>query len=234
MANDSSKSNWIEPPARPERGSGCFAKGCLLLLVLLLVVFAVATYQVVFRGSKPAKLPVQELPPEHLHEVQQRVDQFESMPPAATPTQAAPTATPVTQTETPTPTIPSESNSGRQLTLTATEINGLISANPKSRGHAFVSLSGNTATVEVSVPANKVPGFPQGGFVNGTFRITTDGPTPISALQVSKVEANGVPFPSGILSMSVNGRSILSYALEQSAAHNVSTAEIRDGKVILR
>jgi len=47
------------------------------------------------------------------------------------------------------------------------------------------------------------------------------------------VEANGVPFPSGILSMSVNGRSVLSYALEQSAEHNVSTAEIRDGKVIL-
>jgi hypothetical protein len=88
--------------------------------------------------------------------------------------------------------------------------------------------------VEVSIPANKVPGFPQGGFVNGTFRITTDGPTPISALQVSKVEANGVPFPSGILTTSVNGRSALSYALEQAAAHNVSTAEIRDGRVILR
>jgi hypothetical protein len=150
-----------------------------------------------------------------------------------------PTQTPTPQaaeqpaTEAPTPT-PNEASPGRQLILSASEINGLISANPKSRGHAFVSLSGNTATVEVSVPANKVPGFRQGGFVNGTFRITTDGPTPISALQVSKVEANGIPFPSGILTTSVNGRSVLSYALEQATAHNVSTAEIRDGKVILR
>ena len=48
----------------------------------------------------------------------------------------------------------------RQLVLTADEINGLISANRKSRGHAYVSLSGNTAHVQISISSEKVPGFP--------------------------------------------------------------------------
>jgi len=234
MPTDSTKPNWIEPPPPSERGTGCFTKGCLLLLVVAVLLCAVLTYQVIFRGSKRANLPVKELPQQQLQDVQQRIDQFEATPPEPIPTQTpvATQAAPEEQTQAPTPA--NEANSARQLILSTSEINGLISANPKSRGHAYVSLSGNTATVEISVPANKVPGFPQGGYVNGTFRITTDGPTPISALQVSKVEANGVPFPSGILSMSVNGRSVLSYALEQSAAHNVSSAEIRDGKIILQ
>jgi len=128
--------------------------------------------------------------------------------------------------------VPATPAPERQLVLTADEINGLISANGKSRGHAYVSLSGNTAHVQVSISSDKVPGFPP-GYLNGSFTITTNGPTPISALQVSKIQANGLPVPSGVLSMSYRGRSFLSYAMEAAAPYNVSTAEIRDGAVIL-
>ena len=38
--------------------------------------------------------------------------------------------------------------------------------------------------------------------------------------------------PSGALSMSYRGHSILSYAMDAAAPYNVSTAEIRDGAVI--
>jgi hypothetical protein len=134
----------------------------------------------------------------------------------------------VDETPTPVPEAP-----GRQLVVTAGEINALISANKKSRGHAYVTLSGNTATVQISIPSEKVPGLPP-GYLNGNFTITTAGPTPITALRVSKIEANGWPVPSGVLSMSYRGRSIMSYALEQIAPYNVSTAEVRDGRVILR
>ncbi len=134
--------------------------------------------------------------------------------------------------ETPTP-APGPATPERQLVVTAGEINGLIAANKKSRGHAYVTLSGNTATVQISIPTDKVPGLPR-GYLNGSFNITTDGPTPLTALKVSKIEANGYSVPSGVLSMSYRGRSFMGYALEAVAPYKVSTVEVQDGRVIAR
>ena len=195
----------------------------------MFLLFGVASYLLYSGGSKPAAMPVAELPPAELASVQQRVDQFEAMP-AAPPPSPIPTV-PAAPDETPTA-APATPAPERQLVLTADEINGLISANRKSRGHAYVSLSGNTAHVQISISSEKVPGFPP-GYLNGSFTITTNGPTPISALQVSKIQANGLPLPSGVFSMSYRGRPILSYAMDAAAPYNVSTAEIRDGAVIL-
>ena len=197
----------------------------------MFLLFGVASYLFYSRGSKAVPLPVEELPPTELANVQQRVDEFAALPPAPPPS-PIPTA-PAAPAETPTPAVvPATPAPERQLILTADEINGLISANKKSRGHAHVSLSGNTAHVQISIPSEKVPGFPR-GYLNGSFTITTNGPTPISALQVSKIQANGLPVPSGVLSMSYRGRPILSYAMDAAAPYNVSTAEIRDGAIIL-
>ena len=233
MPTDSSKPNWIEPPPPKPAASGCFTKGCLVLVVcagVAFLIFGVASYLVYSGGSKPTKLPVEEIPRAELADVKQRVDQFQALPPAPAP---APTAAPAAAVPDVTPTAPPlTSTPERQLVLTADEINGLISANRKSRGHAYVSLSGNTAHVQISISSDKVPDFPS-GYLNGSFTITTNGPTPISALQVSKIRANGLPVPSGVLSMSYRGRSFLSYAMDAVAPYNVSTAEIRDGAVIL-
>ncbi len=210
---------------------GCAAKGVIALIVLALLL-VVGIYFFISHGvvaSAPTTIPVAELPPEQLSALQQRIEQFQSTPPApaVTPTPAdavAPDATPIPEAAA-TPT-------GKQLILSAAEINGLIAANRKSRGHAFVSLSGNTANVQISVPTDKVPGIPN-GYLNGGFVIATDGPTPIGALNVSKIRANGLPVPSGILSMSYRGQSILGYALAGAAPYNVSSAEIQNGNVIL-
>ena len=224
---------WIEPPPKPS-GMGCLAKGCLTLGILAVLVFLVLTvggYFYLSRGviaQRPRALPVHELPPEALNNVQQRIDQFETAP-SALPS-PPPQSTDVTPTPGPTATPPTPE---RQLIVTADEINGLIAANSKSRGHAFVSLSGNTATVQLSIPSDKVRGFPH-GYLNGSFVITTNGPTAITNLQVSKIRANGYPVPSGVLSMSYRGKSIIGMALDAAAPYNISTAEIQDGKVILR
>lgn len=224
---------WIEPPPTKRSGMGCMGKGCLFLVafaVLTVVLIGLGGYLLYSSGSKPRALPIEELPPAELAEVQQRIDQFEATPPAPsytpnpTSTPAAPDTTPIP----PTPAPPPE----RQLVMSAAAINGLIAANKKSRGHAYVSLSGNTANVQISISSDKVPGLPR-GYLNGSFTITTDGPTPIRALQVSKIQANGFPVPSNVLSISYGGQSILGYALDAAAPYNVSTAEIRDGAVIL-
>src|SRR4029077_21286386 len=99
MPTNSTKPTWIEPPPPPKRGGmGCFAKGCLVLVVfgvLMFLLFGVGSYVLYSRGSTPVALPVAELPPTELASVQQRVDQFEAMPPAPVPSpiptaQAAP------------------------------------------------------------------------------------------------------------------------------------------------
>jgi hypothetical protein len=229
MATDSTNPSWIEPPPEKRGGLGCFGKSCLALAaiaLLFLLVLGIGSYSFFARGSKPASLPIEELPPKALSDVQQRVEEFRAPPPLPLPPPAAvePGATPA-----PTP-VPQQPE--KELVMSAAEINGMISANPKSRGHAYVSLNGHTATVQISVPSDKVPNFPR-GYLNGSFSMTTDGPTTISALQVSKIEANGIPVPSSILSMSYRGNSILGYALEAIAPYNVSTAEVRDGNVYL-
>jgi hypothetical protein len=223
--------NWIEPPPPERAGLGCAAKTIILLLVFALL-FVLGVYLFVSHGlvaSAPTALPVQELAPEKLQEVQQRIEQFQSAPIVAAPTPqpAAPGAPDVTPTPDagPTPT-------GKQLVLSAGEINGLIAANKKARGHAFVSLNGDTALIQVSVPSDKIPGVPR-GYLNGTFTITTDGPTPIGALQVEKIRANGYPVPTSILSMSYRGQSLLSYALGAASPYNVSSAEVSNGNVVL-
>lgn len=233
MPTDSTKPTWIEPPPPKRKGMGCFGKGCLFLVafaILTVLVIGLGSYLLFSGGSKPTNLPIEELSPGQLSNVHQRVDQFEATPPTPSYT-PAPASTPATPDETPPSATPAH-GSERQLVLSAGEINGLISANRKSRGHAYVSLSGNTANVRISIPSDKVPGFPP-GYLNGSFTITTDGPTPINALQVSKIQANGFPVPSGVLSMSYRGQSILGYAMDAAAPYNVSTAEIRDGAVVL-
>lgn len=234
MPTDSTKPSWIEPPPPPRKGMGCAGKGCLFLIafgVLTMVLIGLGSYLLFSGGSKPTVLPIEELPPAQLASVQQRVDQFEATPSVPSYTPPPATSTPAAPNETATP-APATPGPERQLALSAGEINGLISANPKSRGHAYVTISGNTANVRISIPSEKVPNFPR-GYLNGSFTITTNGPTPISALQVSKIQANGFPVPSGVLSMSYRGQSILGIAMEAAAPYDVSTAEIRDGAVVL-
>jgi hypothetical protein len=231
MANNPT---WIEPPPDKEGGLGCFGKGCLLFVALGLIailLIGLGSYFFVSRkvvAAEPTSIPVEELPPDALHDVNQRVEQFRATPPTPRPTVA-----PSVANETPTPAPSVSAGSERQLIVTAGEINGIIAANKKARGRAYVSLSGNTATVQVSIPTDKMPGLPH-GYLNGSFNITTNGPTPITGLKVSRIEANGFAVPSGILSWSYRGQSLMGYAVQAVAPYRVSTVEIQDGKVIAR
>jgi hypothetical protein len=216
---------WIEPPPPQKKGLGCFAKGCLVALilgVLFLLLAGGAGYFFVSHG-KPTALPVEKISSEELSDVQQRIEQFKSAPPQPSPEQSPQPET----TATPSAEQPAQPPK-RELRLTASEMNGLIAANPKARGHASVSMSGNTANVQVSIPTDKLPGLPR-GYLNGNFSITTNGPTSLESVQVSKVQANGLPVPSDVLSWSYRGRSLMGYALDALAPYNVGTVEIRDG-----
>src|SRR5437868_7085977 len=88
MPTNPNNPSWLEPPPK-SGGMGCVGKGCLTLgliggLVILLL-FALS-FLFVSHGRQPVVLPVKDLSPEALTEVQNRVDQFRSGLPAFTPT----------------------------------------------------------------------------------------------------------------------------------------------------
>ena len=131
MATDSTKSTWVDAPPPQKRGPGCTGLGCVFLFlfaILTVAVIGLGTYLLYSGGSKPKKLPIEDLPPAQLADVKQRIDQFESAPatPSYTPTATA--APDATAEETPASAAPTP-DTGRQLTVSGAEINGLIAAN---------------------------------------------------------------------------------------------------------
>src|SRR5262245_45423405 len=142
MPTNPTNPSWIEPP--PQRqGMGCAGKGCLLLAIVFGVVFLfllISGYRFFSSGKQPTALPVKELPQEELADLNQRIDNFKNTSPVTPSFTPAPAPVTTTAEASPTPTPAPSAPPGRELIVTADQINGLISANPKSRGHAFVSL----------------------------------------------------------------------------------------------
>jgi hypothetical protein len=219
---------WFEPPPPQKKRLGRFAKGCLFTLILgvLFLLLAGGAGYFFFSHGKATALPIEKISPEALSDVEQRIERFKSAPSQHVPEQPE-QPKPPEPTGTPSGEEPAQAPK-KELRLTASEINGMIAADPRARGHAYVTMSGNTAKVQVSIPTAQLPGMPL-GYLNGTFSITTTGPTPLETVQVSKVQANGLPVPSGVLSWTYGGRSLLGYALDALAPYNVSRAEIRNG-----
>ena len=70
--------------AEKERDGLRRQRRCLFLVafaILTVVLIGLGSYLLFSGGSQPTKLPIEDLPPAQLAEVQQRVDQFESTPP---------------------------------------------------------------------------------------------------------------------------------------------------------
>src|SRR5215471_18176628 len=133
----------VEPP--PKRHSGCFAKSCLILIVLaiLLVVVGVGgTFwgvRHVYLSDKPVPIPQASAPSE-----------------TGTVTPGGPSiATPPSETSVAvrerldTMKQAARAHERTEVVLTAADINALIAANRKSSGMASVGIDGNVAQVLV-------------------------------------------------------------------------------------
>jgi hypothetical protein len=201
--------------------------GLTIAAVLLVGVLGVGGFFVAKRNylpTKPLPLPEAGVAPEVADEVRQRVDTFADAaaetPPAATDSAAA-EASPV-QTE-----------------LTAADINALIERNPKSRGVASVSIEGNTARVQISLPLNRLDrrwrdalGL-QDHYFNAQFSVPSPAGGDPGKLQLTDVTINGHTFPGDALDWSVVGRSPRDFAREYADEYHISKFQITNGKVIL-
>ena len=224
----------VEPP--PKRGMGCFAKGCLILVVLAILVVVAGvggsywSLRHIYLSDKPAPIPEASAPSETS---------------AATPGEtsaAAPGETSDTVRER-LDTLKSAARAHERtgVEFTAAEINALIAANRKSSGLAFVRIDGNVAQVQVSIPLERfdVPfrnAFGLGDrFLNATVSVVAPPGTNANNVQLSEVTLNGHSVPSDLLDRGLPGvgKSLRSYVIKYANQYGVTDGEISDGKVIL-
>ena len=215
---------------------GCFARGCLILIVLaiLLVVVGIggALWSVrhVYLSDKPAPIPEATaptaatagtpgetsvaIPSQKSAEVRERLD---TMKKAA------------------------RVHEQTDVELTAADINALIAANRKSRGTASVGIDANVLQAQFSIPLERfdVPfrnAFGLGDrYLNATITITAPPGTNASSVQLSEVTLNGHTIPAGLLDWGLPGvgKSLRTYVTKYANQYGVTDGEISDGKVIL-
>jgi hypothetical protein len=224
----------VEPP--PERGMGCWAKGCLLLLVfgILLVIVGVGgafwSVRHVYLSDKPAPIPEATAPPEAS---------------AATPGETS-VATPSEKSAEVRERLDTMKKTARaheatEVELTAADINALIAANRKSRGTASVGINDTVLQAQFSIPLERfdLPFRNAFGlsdqYLNATVTIVAPPGTNANSVQLSEVTLNGHGIPAGLLDWGLPGvgRSLRSYVIKYADKYGVTGGEIRDGKVIL-
>jgi hypothetical protein len=226
--------SWIEPPPKT-RKTGCLGKGCLMLVVFLIllgVAFFVGGYvgvRYVVTSTEPKPIPQVETSEADQAAVKQRWDDFTAGP-RSTPTVEAPTppadgTTPPATTEV----VPTPTPSSNRIELTASDINQLIAASKKLRGKAFVSIENNVARVQVSVPMEKA-GF-RGRFLNGELQVKAAPDGNPRNIEISEVALGG--FSDKILNTLLGFRSLRSYSDEYATQYDIRSFAIQDNKVVI-
>jgi len=216
---------WVEAPPR-KKGVGCFARGCLVLLIFA-IVLAIAGFaglywglqrnSALFYGSywlaKTKSLAEAAMPvplfnasEQQIQVVQERWQDFEQKTRAG---QAA------------------------EIELSAEDINALILTSEDARGKVFVSIDGNQLRLQASVPIGPFFGRPDYYF-NGEVVIELQGAQSLDNPQFSRIAINGEQVPTDFLRWKYHSKQLREYLAEQGNAYDIGTIEIRDGKVILR
>ena len=217
--------SWVEAPPR-RKGLGCFARGCLILLVFA-IVLAIACFagmywglhrhSALFYGSywlaktrsiaeAPAPVPAFSASDQQIQRVQERWQDFEQKTRAGQPA---------------------------EIELSADDINALIATSDDVRGKVFVSIDGNQLRLEASLPIGGVLGKP-GYYFNGDVIIELNGAQALDNPQINRITINGEQVPSDFLNWKYRSRQLREYLAEQRNAYDVGTIEVREGKVILR
>ena len=213
----------FEPPPKQRKGIGCFGKGCLILIVSLLVLAAVffgvgyVSVRSAVTASAPRELPTVVTSETEERAVRRRWENFKS----ENRDRAAATETvDAAQARTP-----------PRIEFSASDINQLIAANRNSRGKAFVSIENNVGHVQVSIPLEKV-GF-SGRYLNGDFDVTASPDGDPWKIRVTKTSLSGVDVPEKMLNLLLGARSLRSYMDQYAGEYDVSKVYIVDNKAVL-
>src|SRR5262249_33817115 len=173
---------WVEAPPR-RKGPGCFARGCLILLVFLIVLalacfagmyWGLHRHSALFYGSywlaktrslaeAPAPVPESNASDQQIQVVQERWQEFEQK------TRAGQSA---------------------EIELSADDINALIATSEDVRRKVFVSIDGDQLRLQLSVPIGRFFGRPDYYF-NGDVIIDLEGAQSLDGPRVRRITVNG-------------------------------------------
>ena len=216
---------WVEAPPR-RKGLGCFARGCLILLVFA-IVLAIACVAGMYWGFQrhsaivhgiywlakthsiaEAPVPVPEFTASdnQIQSVRERWQDFEQQTRAGQPA---------------------------EIELTADDINVLIATNHDARGKVFVSIEGNQLHLQTSVPFGELIGR-RGYYFNGDITVEFKGVESLENPQLNRIVVNGEQVPSDLLRWKYRSRRLQDYLDDYRNIHGIGTIEVRDGKLILR
>jgi hypothetical protein len=216
---------WVEAPPQ-RKGLGCFGRGCLILLVFL-IVLAIACFagmywglhrnSALFYGSywmaktgslAKAPTPVPEFNPsnQQIQLVQERWQDFEQK------TRAGQSA---------------------EIELSADDINALIATSEGVHGKVFVSTDRDQLRLQLSVPIGEFFGR-EGYYFNGDVVIELEGTQSLDDPRFRRVMINGQQVPTDFLDWKYRFRQLREYLAEQGNAYEIGTIEIQDSKVVVR
>jgi hypothetical protein len=216
---------WVEAPPR-RKGLGCFARGCLILLVFAIVLaiacvagmyWGLHRHSALFYGSywlaktrsigeAPTPVPEFSGSDQQIQTVRERWQDFEQKTRAGQPA---------------------------EIELNADDMNRLIATSADVRGKVFASIEGNQLRFQASVPIGGFLGRP-GYYFNGDVTIELNGAQSLENPQFSRITVNGEQVPTDFLNWKYRSRHLREYLADQRNAYDIGTVEIRDGKVILR
>lgn len=214
----------VEPP--PPRGMGCFAKGCLILFVFavfLLIACCAGIYwgfkqhSALVRGvywltrahalaDSPVAIPRYETSDTRIQVTKERWQNFEATAHARQPA---------------------------QIELTANEINDLIASNPNVRGKMFASVAGNRLRLQMSVPSGEFVGRP-GYYFNADITVQSEDAETVAYPQLTNITINNQRLPLDLLDWKFRSRQLRDYLVETQNTWEISSIEIRGGKLILQ
>ena len=215
---------WVEAPPK-RKGLGCFARGCLILVVFA-IVLAIACFAGVYWGlhrysalfyggywlaktrsiaEAPVSVPEFSASDQQIQTALERWQDFEQKIRAAQPV---------------------------EIELTADDINSLIAANRDKRWKAFVSMEENRLRLQTSVPLGEFLG--RSGYFNGDIMIQLNRAQSLEDPQLNRIAVNSKPVPGDLLNWKYRSRRLRDYVAEYRNSYDIGTIEIRDGKLILQ
>ena len=219
-------STWVEPPPPRRQGFGCFARGCVILLVFG-IVLAIACFAGIYWGLQqhsaivhgiywlakthsiaeaPVPVPEFNASENQIQSLQERWEDFEQKTRAAQPA---------------------------EIELTADDINILIVTNRDIRGKVFVSIDGSQLHLQTSIPFGELLGR-RGYYFNDDITVEFKDAESLENPQLSRLIVNDKEVPSDLLNWKYRSKRLRDYLADYPNSYDIRTIEIRDGKMILR